>query len=179
LGENVYGHPKALKRGVKDHRKLSEYGMQLLEKQKLKEYYGVLEKQMIRYVDQAYKAKGNLGDNLVQLLECRLDNIVYRLGFAATLRQARQMVVHGHILLNGSKADRPSMEVKQGDTVSLKEKSRNVVMFRDTFLDSTLNVSYLEKDPEQFSGVLVKKPLREEIPINIKDSLVVEFYSRR
>lgn len=179
LGENVYGHPKALKRGVKDHRKLSEYGMQLLEKQKLKEYYGVLEKQMIRYVDQAYKAKGNLGDNLVQLLECRLDNIVYRLGFAATLRQARQMVVHGHILLNGSKADRPSMEVKQGDTVSLKEKSRNVVMFRDTFLDSTLNVSYLEKDPEQFSGVLAKKPLREEIPINIKDSLVVEFYSRR
>jgi small subunit ribosomal protein S4 len=179
LGENVYGHPKALKRGVKNHRKLSEYGMQLLEKQKLKEYYGVLEKQMTRYVDQAYKAKGNLGDNLVQLLECRLDNIVYRLGFASTLRQARQMVVHGHILVNGSKADRPSMEVKPGDTVSLKEKSRSIEMFKDTFLDSTLNVSYLTKDPEQFSGTLIRKPLREEIPINVKDSLVVEFYSRR
>jgi small subunit ribosomal protein S4 len=179
LGENVYGHPKALKRGVKVHRKLSEYGMQLLEKQKLKEYYGILERQMVRYVNQAFKEKGNLGDNLIERLECRLDNMVYRLGFAISLRQARQMVVHGHILLNGMKADRPSIEVKPGDTISLKERSRKVEMFKDTFLNSTLNVGYLEKDTEQFSGVLVRKPLREEIPINIKDSLVVEFYSRK
>ncbi|HHY82030.1 MAG TPA: 30S ribosomal protein S4 [Clostridiales bacterium] len=179
LGENVYGHPKALKRGVKAHRKLSEYGMQLLEKQKLKEYYGVLEKQMKRYMEEAIRAKGNAGEVLVQLLECRLDNLVYRLGFASTLRQARQMVVHGHILLNGQKADRPSIQVQPGDTISLREKSQNVELFRENFLSHTLNVSYLSKDTENFSGVLIKKPLRDEIPINVKDSLVVEFYSRK
>ena len=178
LGENVYGHPKALKRGVKEHRKLSEYGRQLLEKQKLKEYYGVLEKQMKRYVEKAFRSKGNAGDILVETLECRLDNMVYRLGFASTLRQARQMVVHGHILLNGQKADRPSMEVRPGDVISLKEKSHKVEMFRDNFLSHTLNVPYLEKDEDSFSGTLVRKPMREEIPLNVRDSLVVEFYSR-
>lgn len=179
LGENVYGHPKALKRGTKNHRKLSEYGMQLMEKQKLKEYYGVLEKQMTRYVEKALRSAGNTGDNLVQSLECRLDNMVYRLGFASSLRQARQMVVHGHIRLNGNKADRPSMEVRPGDTISLKEKSQSIALFRDAFLSHTLNVPYLEKDEERFTGVLIRKPLREEIPVNVKDSLVVEFYSRR
>jgi small subunit ribosomal protein S4 len=179
LGENVYGHPKALKRGVKNHRKLSEYGLQLLEKQKLKEYYGVLEKQMKRYVEKAFRSKENAGDFLVQSLECRLDNMVYRLGFATTLRQARQMVVHGHILLNGNKADRPSIEVQPGDVITLREKSRSVELFRDSFLDHTLNVPYLEKDQDSFSGSLLRKPLREEVPINVKDSLVIEFYSRK
>jgi len=179
LGENVYGHPKALKRGVKNHRKLSEYGMQLLEKQKLKEYYGVLEKQMNRYVEAAFRAKGNAGDALVQLLECRLDNLVYRLGFASTLRQARQMVVHGHILLNGKKADRPSIQVQPGDTISLREKSQNVELFRENFMSHTLNIGYLSKDMENFAGTLIRKPLREEIPINVNDTLVVEFYSRK
>lgn len=179
LGENVYGHPKALKRRIKSHRKLSEYGLQLLEKQKLKEYYGLLEKQMKRYVEKAFRSKDNAGDILVQSLECRSDNLVYRLGFATTLRQARQMVVHGHILLNGEKADRPSIEVQPNDIIALKEKSQNVELFRDSFLSHTLNVPYLEKDAERFSGVLVRRPMREEIPINVKDSLVIEFYSRR
>jgi small subunit ribosomal protein S4 len=179
LGENVYGHPKALKRGIKSHRKLSEYGLQLLEKQKLKGYYGLLEKQMKRYVEKAFRSKDNAGDILVQSLECRLDNLVYRLGFATTLRQARQMVVHGHILLNGEKADRPSIEVQPNDIIALKEKSQNVELFRDSFLSHTLNLPYLEKDVERFSGVLVRRPMREEIPINVKDSLVIEFYSRR
>ncbi|HHT66157.1 MAG: 30S ribosomal protein S4 [Caldicoprobacterales bacterium] len=179
LGENVYGHPKALKRGVKTHRKLSEYGLQLLEKQKLKEYYGILEKQMTRYVEKATRSQGNTGDLLVQALECRLDNLVYRLGFASSLRQARQMVVHGHILLNGKKADRPSMEVRPGDAIALKEKSQRVDLYRDSFLSHTLNVPYLEKDEDQFSGVLTRPPLREEIPIHVKDSLIIEFYSRK
>lgn len=179
MGENVYGHPKALKRGIKSHRKLSEYGLQLLEKQKLKGYYGLLEKQMKRYVEKAFRSKDNAGDILVQSLECRLDNLVYRLGFATTLRQARQMVVHGHILLNGEKADRPSIEVQPNDIIALKEKSQNVELFRDSFLSHTLNLPYLEKDVERFSGVLVRRPMREEIPINVKDSLVIEFYSRR
>jgi len=178
LGENVYGHPKALKRGVKEHRKLSEYGLQLLEKQKLKEYYGILEKQMKRYVEKAFRSKDNAGDVLVETLECRLDNMVYRLGFATTLRQARQMVVHGHILLNGKKANRPSIEVKPGDVISLREKSQKVDMFRDSFLSHTLNVPYLEKNEDNFSGTLIRKPTRDEIPINVRDSLVIEFYSR-
>lgn len=179
LGENVYGHPKALKRGIKNHRKLSEYGQQLLEKQKLKEYYGLLEKQMTRYVEKALRSSGNTGDNLVQALECRLDNLVYRLGFAATLRQARQLVVHGHILLNGKKADRPSIQVQPGEVLSLKEKSRENDLFRDNFQSHTLNVPYLEKNVEEFTGTLTRLPHREEIPINVKDSLVIEFYSRR
>ncbi len=179
LGENVFGHPKALKRGVKPHRKLSEYGLQLLEKQKLKAYYDVLEKQMNRYVQRAFRSKGNAGDTLVRLLECRLDNLTYRLGFASTLRQARQMVVHGHILVNGKKVDRPSYKVQPGDVISLREKSRSNEMFRTNFLESGLSLSYLEKDPDSFAGRLVRIPEREEIPINVKDSLVIEFYSRR
>ncbi len=179
LGENVYGHPKALNRGIKDHRKLSEYGLQLLEKQKLKEYYGVLEKQMKNYVEKATRSRGNTGDLLVQILECRLDNLVYRLGFASTLRQARQLVTHGHIQLNGRKADRPSIQVQPGDVLSLKEKSRSVDLFRDTFQSHLLTLPYLEKDEENYSGTLVRLPLREEVPIQVKDSLVIEFYSRK
>lgn len=179
LGENVYGHPKALKRGVKQHRKLSEYGLQLLEKQKLKAYYGILEKQMKRYVERAFKAKGNAGDILVSLLECRLDNIVYRLGFGSTLRQARQMVVHGHIQVNGAKVDKPSFQVKPGDSISLKEKSRSIEMFKENFESFGLAVDYLEKDIESFTGRLLRLPMRDEILINVKDSLVIEFYSRR
>lgn len=179
LGENVYGHPKALNRGIKDHRKLSEYGLQLLEKQKLKEYYGVLEKQMKNYVEKATRSRGNTGDLLVQILECRLDNLVYRLGFASTLRQARQLVTHGHIQLNGRKADRPSIQVQPGDVLSLKEKSRSVDLFRDTFQSHLLTLPYLEKDEENCSGTLTRLPLREEVPIQVKDSLVIEFYSRK
>lgn len=179
LGENVYGHPKALNRGIKDHRKLSEYGLQLLEKQKLKEYYGVLEKQMKNYVEKATRSRGNTGDLLVQILECRLDNLVYRLGFASTLRQARQLVTHGHIQLNGRKADRPSIQVQPGDVLSLKEKSHSVDLFRDTFQSHLLTLPYLEKDEENYSGTLVRLPLREEVPIQVKDSLVIEFYSRK
>jgi len=179
LGVNVFNHPKALKRGVKVHRKLSEYGEQLLEKQKLKAYYGVLEKQFRRYVEEALRSKGNSGEILLQNLERRLDNIVYRLGFASTLRQARQMVIHGHIRVNGEKLDRPSYRVKVGESISLREKSRDIEMFADNFKNTTINLDYLEKDTENFTGKLTRLPRREEIPIEVKESKVLEFYSRR
>ncbi|TDT46049.1 30S ribosomal protein S4 [Fonticella tunisiensis] len=177
LGVNVFNHPKALKRGVKNH-KLSDYGQQLLEKQKLKAYYGVLEKQFRRYVFEALKSRGNSGDVLVQNLERRLDNIVYRLGFGSTLRQARQMVVHGHILVNGKMVNIPSYRVNVDDVISLREKSRKNQIFADNFSAIQLNVKYLEKDVENFSGRLVRIPLREEIPVDLKDSKVIEFYSK-
>jgi small subunit ribosomal protein S4 len=134
---------------------------------------------MKNYVEKATRSKGNTGDLLVQILECRLDNLVYRLGFASTLRQARQLVTHGHIQLNGRKADRPSIQVQPGDVLSLKEKSRSVDLFKDTFQSLILTLPYLVKDEENYSGTLTRLPLREEVPIQVKDSLVIEFYSRK
>lgn len=177
LGVNVFNHPKALKRGVKQ-RKLSEYGKQLLEKQKLKTYYGVLERQFRRYIERASKSKQNPGDLLIQILERRLDNLVYRIGFASTLRQARQMVVHGHIRVNGQKVNIPSYEVNVGDVISLKESSRKNEMFSENFNATVVNVPYIEKNMEDFSGQLVRVPQREEVPIDVEPTRILEFYSR-
>lgn len=183
LGLNVCGHPKAMDRAGRGtsraDKKLSPYGLQLLEKQRLKAYYGVLEKQFANYVHKAEKSKDSTGTVLVQLLECRLDNIVYRLGIASSIRQARQMVVHGHILVNGKKVDRPSYGVSIGDVVSLREKSQSNEMFRKNFENGLLDVyPYLEKNMENFSGTLIRKPERNEIPIEINEILVVEYYSK-
>ncbi|NLX62413.1 MAG: 30S ribosomal protein S4 [Tissierellia bacterium] len=182
LGLNVYGHPKAMKRAKpgtsRADKKLSEYGRQLLEKQRLRAYYGVMERQFERYVEEAKKSQELTGHALVKILETRLDNLVYRLGFASSIRQARQMVVHGHILVNGKKIDIPSYRVKVGDTISLKEKSRNVELFRENYLSNLLNTyPYLEKN-EDFSGKLIRMPQRDEVPIEIEDQLVVEYYSK-
>ncbi len=155
------------------------YGVQLLEKQRLKAYYGVLEKQFSNYVDKATKAKGSTGTVLIQMLECRLDNLVYRLGLANSIRQARQMVVHGHILVNGKKVDRPSYGVSVGEVISLREKSQSNAMFKENFESSALSqYPYLEKDVNKFSGTLIRKPERNEVPIEINDILVVEYYSK-
>lgn len=183
LGLNVCGHPKAMNRAKKGSsradKKLSAYGMQLLEKQRLRAYYGVMEKQFKGYVREAKKAKGQTGETLIRILETRLDNIVYRLGFASSIRQARQMVVHGHIRVNGKKVDIPSYRVNIGDEISLKERSRNVELFRENFLSSFPNMyPYLEKDESSFSGKLIRYPEREEVPIEIDDQLVIEYYSR-
>lgn len=175
---NVFDHPKAMKRGPKQHRKMSEYGKQLMEKQKLKAYYGMMEKQFSIYVEQALSSKENPGEKLVQRLEQRLDNIVYRLGFGNSLRQARQMVVHGHILVNGKKVDKPSYRVSPGEVISLREKSRNNEMFKSNFQDRTAVLPYLEKNAEAFTGSLTRLPGREEIPIEVTDSLIIEFYSK-
>ncbi|ERI89999.1 ribosomal protein S4 [Clostridiales bacterium oral taxon 876 str. F0540] len=178
LGINVFNHPKALIRGAKPHKNLSEYGEQLLEKQKLKAYYGVLEKQFRRYVFDALNSKQKSEEFLVQNLERRLDNIVYRLGFASTLRQARQMVVHGHILVNGSRIDIPSYKLKVDDVLSLREKSRKNEMFTQNFLSIENVYNYLEKDKDNFSGRLIRLPIKDEIPVNLKFSKILEFYSK-
>lgn len=177
LGVNVFNHPKALKRGVKKQ-KLSEYGEQLLEKQKLKAYYGVLEKQFRRVVFDALKSKKKSEDVLIQSLERRIDNMVYRLGFGSTLRQARQMVNHGHILVNGLRVDIPSYKVNLGDIISLSEKSRKVDMFASNFTGTLMSVNYIEKDMEHFSGRLVKLPVSEEVPVDVKYSKILEYYSK-
>ena len=183
LGLNVCGHPKAMKRAAKgsarNDKKLSDYGIQLLEKQRLRAYYGVMEKQFANYFEKASKSKELTGFALIKLLECRLDNLVYRLGFANSIRQARQMVVHGHILVNGKKVDIPSFAVQVGDEVSLREKSRTNVMFKENFESGALNeYSYLSKDMDKFSGVLTRLPERQEVPIEIDEILIVEFYSK-
>lgn len=178
LGVNVFNHPKALKRGVKNPGKQSEYGKQLLEKQKLKAYYDILEKQFRRYMSEAQKSNENPGEILVQNLEKRLDNIVYRLGIGSTLRQARQLVVHGHILVNGKKVNIPSFRIEVGDIVSLRDKSKNNPIIRENFNSSLLGVNYLDKYMESFSGKLIKEPKLEEIPIEITTSRIIEFYSR-
>lgn len=183
LGLNVCGHPKAMDRATKGtsraDKKLSPYGTQLLEKQRLKAYYGVLEKQFSNYVKKATKSKESTGTALIQMLECRLDNLVYRLGLASSIRQARQMVVHGHILVDGKKVDIPSYGVSVGQVISLREKSRNNIMFKESFLSNALSqFAYLSKDVDSFSGTLIKIPERNEVPIEINDILVVEYYSK-
>lgn len=183
LGLNVYGHPKAMKRAVKGtsraDKKLSEYGVRLLEKQRLRAYYGVMEKQFANYFEKASKSKELTGHALINLLECRLDNLVYRLGFANSIRQARQMVVHGHILVNGKKVDIPSFNVSVGDEIKLREKSQKNVMFKENFESNILNVlPYLSKNEANFSGVLERLPQRTEVPIEINEVLVVEYYSK-
>ena len=183
LGLNVCGHPKAMDRATKGtsraDKKLSPYGTQLLEKQRLKAYYGVLEKQFSNYVKKATKSKDSTGTALIQMLECRLDNLVYRLGLASSIRQARQMVVHGHILVDGKKVDIPSYGVSVGQVISLRGKSRNNVLFKESFLSNALSqFAYLSKDVDSFSGTLIKIPERNEVPIEINDILVVEYYSK-
>jgi small subunit ribosomal protein S4 len=137
-----------------------------------------MEKQFRRYIDDAQKSKDKPGEVLVQNLERRLDNVVYRLGFGSTLRQARQMVTHGHIRVNGRKIDIPSYSVSVGDEISLREKSRKNNMFAENFNSLMFGVNYLEKNEEGFSGKLVKMPYIEEIPVEVTVSRIIEFYSR-
>ncbi len=183
LGLNVVGHPKAMnrsKRGTsRADKKLSEYGVQLLEKQRLRAYYGVLEKQFVRYVDKAMKSREQTGMFLLGLLEKRLDNMVYRMGFASSIRQARQMVNHGHFLVNGKKLDIPSYVISVGDVIELREKSRKTDLFLDNFSNlSSSPLGYIEKDVENFKATLVREPQREELPIEINEQLIVEYYSK-
>ena len=183
LGVNIYGHPKALKRGegknLRGGRKTSEYGLQLMEKQKVKAYYGIMERQFLRYVKASQKSQEMTGVALLKALECRLDNLVYRLGFARSIRQARQMVTHRHILINGARVNIPSYGVRVGDEIILREASRKNERVVQHFQESAaFNVPYLEKRPEQFSGRLMRLPERSEIPIDANERLIVEYYSK-
>lgn len=182
LGLNVVGHPKAMKRATKGtgraDKKLSDYGTQLLEKQRLRAYYGVMEKQFARYMRDAFASADRPGLALLFTLESRLDNIVYRLGFANSIRQARQMVNHGHFLVNDKKVNIPSYLLTPGDEVVLREKSRSTQMFVDNFRNNMNTLSYLEKDEDGFKGKYLRTPNREELPIIINEQLIVEFYSK-
>lgn len=183
LGVNIFGHPKAMERATKDNsrsgRKLSEYGLQLLEKQKIKAYYGILEKQFVRYLVNAKKSKEITGVALLKALECRLDNLVYRIGFANSIRQARQIVRHGHILVNGRKVDIPSCTIKPGSIIALKNSSRENAMFASNFLElKSFDLPYIEKDFDQFSGKLLRLPNRDEIPVEVNEILAIELYSK-
>ena len=183
LGVNVCGHPKAMDRAsapaFKRTKKISEYGKQLIEKQKVKAYYGILERQLVQYYKRALKAEGKTGEALIEALECRLDNLVYRIGFANSIRMARQMVTHGHITVDGEKVNIPSYAVKVGQTISLIEKMRKSPQFKEQFASpNKVKYEYLERDEENFSGKLISKPRREKIPVEINDQMVVEFYSK-
>ena len=183
LGVNVCGHPKAMDRAndpaFKRTKKTSEYGLQLIEKQKVKAYYGILERQLVRYFGLASKAEGKTGAALISILECRLDNLVYRLGFASSIRMARQMVSHKHILVDGKKINIPSFNVKVGSTISLDEKARKSEQFKKTWFDSNVApLDYLERDADNFSGKLVSYPQREKIPVIINEQMVVELFSK-
>ena len=160
--------------------KKSEYGKRLEEKQKMRFRYNVLEKQMRRYVKRAFNSKGVSGHVLYQLLESRLDNVVYRLGFATTIWAARQLVNHGHILVNDRKVDIPSFECKVGDRVSLKEKTRKNLQVTEAlnYCPISMVPPYLEADRENFAGSMVSVPKREEIPEKIDEQLIVEYYSK-
>ncbi|MFR4777123.1 MAG: 30S ribosomal protein S4 [Finegoldia sp.] len=184
LGLNVCGHPKANKRMGKglgrNDKKLTEYGMQLLEKQRLRAYYGVNEKQMHKYFEKALNNKEGLttGDVMVRQLETRLDNLVLRASFASSIRQARQMVSHGLIRVNGKKVDIPSFQVAEGSVIELKEKSRSNELFKENYeTNFAQSLPYIDKE-ENFKVTLTRLPERQEIPIEITDSLVVELYSR-
>ncbi|EIW16282.1 MULTISPECIES: 30S ribosomal protein S4 [Pelosinus] len=183
LGVNIFGHPKAMNKATRDNsrsgRKLSNYGIQLLEKQKIKAYYGLFEKQFVRYVDKAMKSKEITGTALLKALECRLDNLVYRIGFASSIRQARQLVSHGHILVNGLRVNIPSYGVPVDSVISLSEKQRTNEMIVSNFLELQSFASpYIEKNLEDFSGKLIRLPNREEIPIEVNEIYAIEFYSK-
>lgn len=183
LGVNICNHPKALKRmddlKGKRPKKISEYGLQLLEKQKIKAYYNVLEKQFVRYLKEAQKSREMTGAALLKMLECRLDNLVYRLGFASSIRQARQLVTHGHFLVNNKKVNIPSFGVRAGDQITLREKSRQNEMLLDNMAEAaTIQYPYLEKNMEAFQGTLIRQPEREEIPIDVNEILAIELYSK-
>ena len=158
--------------------KLSEYGLQLQEKQKVRFTYGVSEKQFVRFFALAKKMEGKQGDNFLVLLESRLDNLVYRLGFAVTRRQARQLVTHGHITVDGKKLDIPSYIVKPGQKIGVKESSRSLVIIKDALETVVSRKDYLSYDENAMEGTLVRLPERNEFLTDIQENLIVEFYNR-
>lgn len=160
--------------------KKSEYALQLTEKQKVKFVYGILEKQFHMYYEKAERMGGNTGENLLSLIERRLDNVVYRLGFASTRREARQLVNHGHFAINGKKCNIPSAQVKVGDVVSVCEKSRASAKFKALIEEYGKKAmpQWIEREPESFEAKIVALPAREDIDYEVSENLIVELYSR-
>ena len=164
--------------GTDRRRKLSEYGIQLQEKQKVRLMYGLNETQFHRTFDKAQKMKGIAGENLLRLLESRLDNVVYRMGLSTTRRGARQVVNHGHILVNGIKVNIPSYQVKPGDVISVKENSLEHPAIKAALEATTSRPAFVEFDDKKMSGTYVRFPDRSELNQEINESLIVEFYNR-
>ncbi len=163
-----------------NRRKKSEYAMQLQEKQKVKFVYGVLEKQFRGYYEKAERMPGKAGDNLLIQLERRLDNVVFRLGYAATRREARQLVNHGHFTVNGKKVNIPSYQVKPGMIIALKESSRNIERFKNNVEDNAYHTipNWLEFDAANMVGKVLAIPTREDIDLPVEEHLIVELYSK-
>ena len=171
---------KESKREPKRRRKESEYGMQLREKQKVKFIYGVLEKQFRGYYKHALRQEGVTGENLMRILESRLDNVVFRLGFARTRKEARQTVTHGHITVNGKRVDIPSYRVRPGDLVAVAPKAKELLVIKSALV-SNERVSvpaWLEVDIEKLQGSVLSLPTRDQIDLDINEQLIVELYSK-
>jgi small subunit ribosomal protein S4 len=186
FGEPIYGADKNYDRKnyppgqhglAKKRKKVSEYGTQLQEKQKAKYTYGLLERQFRNLYEKASRMKGRKGDNLIFLLESRLDNIVYRLGIAPTRAAARQLVTHRHIVLNGKVCNIPSSIVKPGETIGVRERSKSLEVIQDS-VGASSKYPWLEWDAAALTGKYANRPERSEIPENINEQLIVELYSK-
>ena len=181
LSPAVLGYSKSTKRQPKQsRRKQSEYGMQLNEKQKVKFIYGVLEKQFHAYYEKAERKQGITGEILLQELERRLDNVVFRMGFANTRREARQLVNHAHFTVNGKRVNIPSYQVKPGDVVAVSEKSRSTTKFKSLLEEngSKSCPKWIEKANDSFEGKIVAMPARDDIDYDVAEHLIVELYSK-
>ena len=186
LGISLSGTGKELEKrpyapgqhGPNQRRKLSEYGLQLQEKQKLRHMYGMTERQFHNLFVKAGKMTGIHGENFMILLESRLDNMVYRLGLARTRRQARQFVNHGHILVDGKRVDIPSYRLKPGQTIGVREKSRNLDIIKEAIEVNNFVPDYLTFDADKLEGTFTRLPERSEFSAEINEALIVEFYSR-
>ena len=191
FGENIFGNPKydnllnkkpytPGQHGPTRRRRLSNYGIQLREKQKIKAMYGVLERQFRNYFHKAEKMTGETGTNLLQLLECRLDNVVYRLGFSSTRSQARQLVSHAHFLLNNKKCNYPSAMVKPGDLIQVRNKSKKMEFIMESMkrIKGDIELPWLELDKAKMTGTFIAVPERDEMALTVNEQLVVELYSK-
>lgn len=181
LSPAVLGYSKSTKRQPKQsRRKQSEYGMQLNEKQKVKFIYGVLEKQFHAYYEKAERKQGITGEILLQELERRLDNVVFRMGFANTRREARQLVNHAHFTVNGKRVNIPSYQVKPGDVVAVSEKSRSTTKFKSLLEENGKKAcpKWIEKANDSFEGKIVAMPTRDDIDYDVAEHLIVELYSK-
>ena len=181
LSPAVLGYSKSTKRQPKQsRRKQSEYGMQLNEKQKVKFIYGVLEKQFHAYYEKAERKQGITGEILLQELERRLDNVVFRMGFANTRREARQLVNHAHFTVNGKRVNIPSYQVKPGDVVAVSEKSRSTTKFKSLLEENGKKAcpKWIEKANDSFEGRIVAMPARDDIDYDVAEHLIVELYSK-
>ena len=186
FGEPIFGPSKALERkpyrpgqhGNARRRKESEYSVQLAEKQKAKYTYGLLEKQFRNLFEKAARKKGVTGENLLKFLESRLDNVVFRLGFARTRRQARQLVSHGHVMVNDRVSGIPSHLLRPGDIVEIRPKSKNLDLVKESAERNRRSFPHLEVDRNRLVGKFLEYPERDEIPENIREQLIVELYSK-